>query len=42
VIGIHTDLKFGLYWGNKGVDTWSINEWQKEIDSNEVVNSFKA
>jgi endoribonuclease Dicer len=42
VIGIHTDLKVGRYWGNKGVDTWSINEWQKEIESNEVVNSLKA
>ncbi|XP_024521053.1 endoribonuclease Dicer homolog 3a isoform X2 [Selaginella moellendorffii] len=32
-----TVLKVGDYYGDKGVDSWSVNQWQAEVDSHQVL-----
>lgn len=33
---MHTDLKVGMYWGERGVDYWNAETWKKEVDEHEV------
>ena len=33
---MHTDLKIGTYWGEKGVDNWDEGMWKEEIEKYEV------
>lgn len=33
---MHTDLKVGTYWGEKGVDNWDANMWNVELEKHEV------
>ena len=33
---LHTDLKVGKYWGEKGVDYWNAATWQQLVDDHEV------
>ncbi|KZV28338.1 endoribonuclease Dicer3a [Dorcoceras hygrometricum] len=33
----HTKLRAEEYWGNKGVDDWSLEIWQKEINDHDVL-----
>ncbi|NP_001316343.1 endoribonuclease Dicer 2d isoform X3 [Solanum lycopersicum] len=34
---LHTDLKVGKYWGEKGVDYWNAATWQQLVDDHEVL-----
>ncbi|XP_024024528.1 endoribonuclease Dicer homolog 2 isoform X2 [Morus notabilis] len=34
---MHTDLKVGTYWGEKGVDNWDANMWNVELEKHEVL-----
>ncbi|XP_058069603.1 endoribonuclease Dicer homolog 3a [Magnolia sinica] len=37
VIKTHTDFKVAEYYGDKGVDNWSAQSWEKEISTQEVM-----
>ncbi|KAG9458819.1 hypothetical protein H6P81_003327 [Aristolochia fimbriata] len=37
VIKIHTDFKVGEYYGARGIDGWTAQCWEKEINSHEVM-----
>jgi hypothetical protein len=39
-IKLNTDLQVEEYYGSKGVDTWNLKSWQKEISDNDVCLSF--
>lgn len=36
-IKLNTDLQVEEYYGSKGVDTWNLKSWQKEISDNDVM-----
>ncbi|XP_022635484.1 endoribonuclease Dicer homolog 2 isoform X2 [Vigna radiata var. radiata] len=36
-VKMHTDLKVGVYWGEKGVDFWDAATWKQEMDKHEVL-----
>ncbi|KAH9304311.1 hypothetical protein KI387_008715, partial [Taxus chinensis] len=37
VIKYNTDLQVGYYYGTKGVDSWNVEKWKREIEINEVL-----
>ncbi|GAV80701.1 Helicase_C domain-containing protein/Ribonuclease_3 domain-containing protein/PAZ domain-containing protein/dsRNA_bind domain-containing protein/ResIII domain-containing protein [Cephalotus follicularis] len=37
VIKIHTNFEVGEYYGAKGIDEWTLKNWEKEINDHEVL-----